>query len=222
MKNVLKAFICLLPMFLKRKILESFFNYRIHPTAKIGMSWIYPKELIMNSNSSIGHFNVAIHLDKIELGKFVIIGRGNWITGFSSDSGSKHFKHQASRVSQLVIGDHSAITKNHHIDCTSPIHIGKFVTIAGYHSQLLTHSIDIYNNRQHSEPISIGDYSFVGTNVVILGGSSLPQKSVLGAKALLNKKYEEDFFLYTGNPAKPKLQLSKEVKYFSRKTGFVD
>jgi len=34
--------------------------------------------------------------------------------------------------------------------------------------------IGVMENRQHSSPISIGDYTFVGTNVVILGGASLP------------------------------------------------
>ena len=49
-------------------------------------------------------------------------------------------------------------TKYHHFDCTSNIHIGKFTTIAGYHSQFLTHSIDLYENRQDSNSILIGDY----------------------------------------------------------------
>ncbi|ADF50912.1 trimeric LpxA-like enzyme [Zunongwangia profunda SM-A87] len=121
----------------------------------------------------------------------------------------------------FAVGAHSAITKNHHIDCTSPIFIGKFVTIAGYQSQLLTHSINVYDNRQDSQSIYIGDYTFIGTNVVILGGSKLPAKSVLGAKALLNKSYEEEWMLYGGNPAKPIVPIQKDAKYFSRTKGYV-
>lgn len=210
------------PWPLKRLILKHIFKYKIHDSARIGLSWIFPQELIMGKGSRIGHLNTAVHLDRICLGEDVIIERGNWITGFPSDPNSKHFKHQKGRTSELNIGAHSAITKNHHIDCTSPITIGKFVTIAGYQSQLLTHSIDIYKNRQHSEPIKIGDYCFVGTNVVILGGSSLPEKSVLGAKALLNKKYNDSYYLYGGNPAKPIVQFTTNVGYFNREVGFVD
>lgn len=221
MRKIVQIITCILPMSLKRWVLKRYFKFEIHPTARIGLSWIFPKKLIMGSHSSIGHFNVAVHLDEIRLGQRVSIARGNWITGFTSGSDSEHFKHQSDRKSVLFIGEHSAITKNHHIDCTSPVVIGKYVTIAGYQSQLLTHSIDVYENRQDSNPISIGDYCFVGTNVVVLGGATLPAYSVLGAKSLLNKNFSEEWKLYGGTPAKAIADISREAKYFCRKEGFV-
>jgi acetyltransferase-like isoleucine patch superfamily enzyme len=115
----------------------------------------------------------------------------------------------------------AAITKHHHIDCTSPVSIGKFTTIAGYYSQLLTHSIDIIESRQDSHPISIGDYCFVSTNVVILGGAQLPDYSVLGAKSLLNKKLNQPYALYAGQPAVFVKTIDKEAKYFTRTEPFV-
>ena len=132
-----------------------------------------------------------------------------------------YFAHQINRDSQLIIGEHSAITKQHHIDCTSSITIGKFTTIAGYDSQLLTHSIDIFENRQDSHPIEIGDYCFVGTNVIILGGSKLPNYTVLGAKSLLNKQYTDTHALYGGVPAKKIRAITQDAKYFLREKGFV-
>ena len=111
--------------------------------------------------------------------------------------------------------------QNHHIDCTNIITIGNFSTVAGYQSQLLTHSIDVMESRQHSAPISIGDYTFVGTNVVILGGASLPAFSVLGAKSLLNKSFTEQYTLYGGVPAKAIAPIDKQAKYFNRHEGFV-
>ncbi len=197
-------------------------NYQIHPSARIGLSWIYPTKLIMHEEARIGDFNIAIHLDRIELGSHSSIARGNWITGFSSQVASRHFQHQPNRESYFLVGSHSAITKNHHIDCTSPIIVGKFATLAGYQSQLLTHSIDVYANRQDSKPIEIGDYTLVGTNCVILGGAVLPSYSVLGAKSMLNKAYKEECKLYAGNPAKPIRDISRDAKYFSRESGFVD
>lgn len=222
MGKLVKIFICILPMFLKRSLLKSLYGYDIHPTARIGLSFVYPKKLVMGKNSKIGHFNTAVHLDEVILGDYVSIGRGNWITGFASGTSSRHFKHQPDRKSLLIVGDHSAITKGHHIDCTSPITIGRFVTVAGYNSQLLTHSINVYDNRQDSKAITIGDYCFIGTNVVMLGGSALPAYSVLGAKAMLNKAYTEEWKLYGGNPAKLITDIPKDAKYFSRETGFVD
>jgi acetyltransferase-like isoleucine patch superfamily enzyme len=175
----------------------------------------------MKPHSKIGHFNVAVHLDSIVMGEYSSIARSNWITGFTTKSFSAHFAHQKNRLSELIIGAHSAITKYHHIDCTSKITIGKYTTIAGYYSQLLTHSIDVIANRQDSHPISIGDYCFVGTNVVALGGSKLPDYSVLGAKSLLNKGFADAYFLYGGVPAKKIAPIAGDAQYFLRETGFV-
>jgi acetyltransferase-like isoleucine patch superfamily enzyme len=218
---IVKLITFLLPWRLKRFLLIRFFKYEIHPSAKIGYSWIYPRKLIMNSNSKIGNLNIAVHLDLISIGKYSSISRGNWITGFPSKTNSKHFSHQTERESKLLIGEHSAITKNHHIDCTSTITIGNFVTIAGYNSQLLTHSINILENRQDSSPIIIGDYCFVSTNVVVLGGAHLPSYSVLGAKAMLNKKMNQEYCLYGGIPAKFISEIPKTAKYFNRSIGFI-
>lgn len=107
------------------------------------------------------------------------------------------------------------------MDCTNQIIIGDYVTIAGYYSQFLTHSIDVYEGRQDSHPIFIEDYCFVGTGVKILGGSKLPAYSVLGAGAVLNKQYEQKWTVYGGVPAKVIKKLPATSKYFTREKGFV-
>ncbi len=175
----------------------------------------------MAAHSRIGHFTVAIHLDLIEMGAHATIGRNNWITGFPTDSVSLHFRHQLSRRACLRVGASAAITKNHHLDCTNAIEIGPFATIAGYQTQFLTHSIDVFENRQDSAPISIGAYTFVGTNSVVLGGAVLPPHSLLGAKSLLNKAFTTEWTLYGGVPAKALRELPKTAKYFTRSEGFV-
>jgi acetyltransferase-like isoleucine patch superfamily enzyme len=221
MRKLLQAFTVVMPWSIKRLLLVHIFKFEIDSTARIGLSWIFPNHLVMKAHSKIGHFNVAVHLDSIFMCEYSSIARSNWITGFSTKSSSPHFAHQVNRLSALSIGVHSAITKHHHIDCTSKISIGEYTTIAGYYSQLLTHSIDIVANRQDSHPINIGDYCFVGTNVVVLGGSILPDYSVLGAKSLLNKQYTDTYFLYGGVPAKKLMPVATDAKYFLRETGFV-
>lgn len=216
-----KLLIFLLPWQLRRLALNKWFKYNIDKTAYIGYAWIFPKYLYMAEGSRIGHFSVAIHLDAVELGQNSIIGRNNWITGFPSGTSSKHFHHQLQRRSVLKVGRESAITKHHHLDCTSILEIGDFTTIAGYRSQLLTHSINMEDNRQESQSIKIGSYCFIGTNVVMLGGSALPDYAVLGAKSLLNSAFTQRYFLYGGVPAKPIKNLPKSFGYFNRKTGFV-
>lgn len=221
MKIAIKLFVVILPWKIKRIILQKYFHYKIHPTAKIGLSYIYPKYLEMQEGAHIGHLNIAIHLDKIIIGENSTIGRKNWITGFPTRTVSKHFAHQSERQSQLIIGKESAITKNHHIDCTNSIIIGDFVTIAGYYTQMLTHSIDLKENRQNSLPIIIEDYCFISTKCILLGGSKLPNHSILAAGAVLNKNFSETWTLYAGVPAKPIKVIEKTEKYFHRQSGFV-
>ena len=221
LRTLLQVTIAALPWGLKRPLLQRFFGYQLDPNARIGLAWIYPRRLRMAAGSRIDALTVAINLDRLELGELASIGRGNWITGFPSGTDSPHFAHQPDRCGELLLGAHAAITKSHHIDCTNRITIGPFTTIAGYHSQLLTHSIDLQHNRQHSEPITIGAYCFVGSNCVILGGSVLPDQCVLGALSLLNKPFSESWSLYGGQPARRLKPIDANAAYFSRLEGFV-
>lgn len=218
---LLRFLTILLPWPLKRRVLMRRYGFDIHPTARIGLSWIYPESLSMGPGARIGHFNVAIHLQAIRMGKAATIGRRNWITGFPAGTASGHFAHQADREPVLELGEHAAITKNHHIDCTNAVCIGSFTTVAGYYSQLLTHSIDIVANRQDSKPIIIGSHCFIGTNVVILGGATIPDCSVVGAKSLVNGVHDKPYTLYGGVPARAIKDLPRDAGYFSRTVGRV-
>lgn len=217
-----RALTVVLPWPVKRRVLRSRHGYQIHPSARIGWAWIFPRHLVMGEGARIGHFTVAVHLERVELGAHATIGRSNWVTGYPKDGPGRHFLHQPDREPALVMGEHSAITKNHHFDCTERIDIGAFTTIAGYQSQFLTHSIDLAANRQHARPICVGRYCFVGTRCVVLGGAALPDYSVLGAASLLNKPFEESCVLYAGSPAHPLKKLPPDSAYFRRKQGFVE
>ncbi len=217
---LLKFLSLLLPWGLRRRLLEARFGYMLHPTSYIGLAWIFPHCLVMEEHSRIGHLNVCKGADLLHLGPHALIGQLNWITGFPS-GGSRHFAHQPERRPELVMEQHSGISSRHFIDCTARIRIGAFTTVAGFRSQLITHSIDLAAGRQAAEAIEIGQYCFLGTEVVLLGGSSLPHHSVLGAKSLLNKKWETPYQLYGGVPAKPLKELPQDSGYFQRQEGFV-
>lgn len=221
LRLLFRAVICLLPWPLKRRVLVRCFGYRLSPTARIGIAWIYPGQLEMQAESSIDHFCVAIHLDRIQLDRDSHIGRGNWITGLSTKAPSRHFRHLPHRSSSLHLGESAWVAKNHHLDCSDSITIGPFTTVAGYGSQFLTHSIDLQHNRQHCAPIHIGAYCLVGTRVVVLGGSALPSHSVLGACSLLNRPQVEPWSLYAGQPAVLKKAIDPAAAYFTRSDGFV-
>jgi acetyltransferase-like isoleucine patch superfamily enzyme len=219
-KQILMFLSVLLPWEIRRSLLEKKFGYSIHPSSRIGFCWIFPRRLIMEENSRIGHLTVCKNIDLLHLGAHAIIGQLNWITGFPTGP-SRHFAHQAGRHPELIVETHAGISSRHLIDCTARVRIGAFATVGGFRSQFITHSIDLQAGRQAAEPIEIGEYCFVGTNCVLLGGSSLPHHSVLGAQSLLNKKCEEPYRLYGGVPAKPLKELSREMEYFHRTEGFV-
>ena len=220
MKNILMLLSFLLPWPLRRSFLESQFGFQIHPTARIGLAWILPSHLIMEEGSTIGTATVCKGIDLLHLKAHAIIGRANWITGFPLGT-STHFAHQTDRRPELIVGEHSAITNRHLLDCTNSVKIGRFTTFAGFHSQIISHSIDLEQNRQSSKPVRVGDYCFIGTNCVLLGGSALPDFSVLGAKSLLNKPFTETYQLYGGVPARPIKALPRDSEYFQRTEGFV-
>lgn len=221
----MKRFIALLCAFLpgraKRFVLNRLLGHRIHPSARIGFALLLADHIEMEEGSEIGNFVVCKNLNELKLGAHAIIGRLIWIYAIPP-SDRRFFRHQPERRSGLVMGEHSAITARHIIDCTNHVTIGKYSTIAGYHTQILTHSIDLKESRQDSHPVEVGDYCFVGTGSVILGGSRLPSYSVLGAKSLLNKSFSEEWQLYGGVPAKPVTALPRDMKYFSRERGVVN
>lgn len=210
----------LLPWPLRRAALVNWFGFTIHPTSRIGLAWVFPDRLVMEANTSIGHLTVCKNISLLHLHEHALIGRGNWITGFPLGP-SLHFASETERRPELIVGAHSAITHRHLIDCTNSITIGRFTTMAGFQSQMLTHSIDVAANRQASASIRIGDYCFLGTNCVFLGGSAVPDYCVVGAKSLVNKAFAETHQLYGGVPAKAVQSLPADYAYFNRSVGFV-
>ena len=221
MKTFLLMFTVVLPWRLRRWVLQRWLGYQIDPTSRIGLSWVFPRRLILEAHARIGHLTVCKNLDLVHLREHALIGNLDWITGFPPGP-SPHYAHQPERRPELLVGAHAAITHRHLIDCTATVSIGAFTTFAGFQSQILTHSIDIAAGRQTSAPVTIGEYCFIGTNCVLLGGAVLPDRSVLGAKSLLNKAFSEGCQLYGGVPARPLQPLPvAENAYFRRETGMV-
>jgi acetyltransferase-like isoleucine patch superfamily enzyme len=221
MKNiVLQLLFIFLPWRIRRPLLRYFLNFDIDKSAHIGLSLVIQSNLRMDAESRIGHLNVVKGLSLLHMHERSSIGKLNWISGYAI-SEKKHFGHVKNRSPELILKEHAAITNRHLIDCTDRVHIGKYTTLAGFRSQILTHSIDLYRSIQDCSPVYIGDYCFIGTACVLLNGSKLPNYSVLGACALLNSQHEDEFTLYGGVPAKPLATLGRETQYFQRETGFV-
>jgi acetyltransferase-like isoleucine patch superfamily enzyme len=146
-----------------------------------------------------------------------LIGKGNWITAHPRDSSG----FGDARVPELILERDAAITGQHLIDCTNRIHLGQFATLGGWRSQVLTHAVDFDSNRQSCSPILIGEYSFIGTGVILLPGSEIPARSVVAAGSVVTSALKEELVTYAGVPAKRVGTLSGDELYLSRSAGRV-
>ena len=222
MFNVFAFFFCaVIPWPAKRWLLLKLYGYEIHETSRIGLAWVFPEQLVMEAHSRIDHLTVCKGMRLVRLQEYASLGRLNWVSGFPANN-HKHFAQIKGRDPALLLGRHSAVTNRHLIDCTDTVSIGEFSILAGFRSQILTHSVDIESSLQSARPIHIGAYCFVGTDCVLLGGSVLPDFSVLGAKSLLNCALKEGHMLYGGVPARAIQAISKDAAFFSRQVGYID
>lgn len=211
-----------LPWEIRRILLIKLNGYKIHKTAKIGKSIIFPQHLEMAENSRIHNFVICKNIDRLILKEDSGIATMTYITGFNTKM-KNYFKNVKDRRCELILGKSAGITSRHYIDCNGGVYIGDFTTVAGIRSQILTHSIDVYKNCQSTAPIFIGDFCFIGTGCILLPGTRLPSYSILGAGSVLTKSYSDDAMLYAGNPAKPIKKINKEnTLYFHRKKHIVE
>jgi len=216
---MLQYLLVIFPWAIRRRVLNLFFGFEIHSTARVGVSLISVAKLKMGPGSRIGHLNVIKGLEELTMEESATVGNLNWITAHPKDD-KKFFRKYQSRRTRLVLSEHSAVTSRHLIDCTDSIEIGRFATVAGYGSQLLTHSIDLNESEQSCYPIIIGDHNFIGTRTIILPGVSVGNMVVVGAGSVINTSLTIEFGLFAGQPAKF-IKKMNEVSYFSRSNGEV-
>lgn len=202
-----------LPNRIKIFVYRHFFKWKVSPDVRIGFTFIDVKNCNLNKNCVIKNLSVIRGLSLLELGENSRVGNLNWIS-------TAKYHHPNSR---LVLKEESAITNRHYFDCTSTIKIGKFTTVAGVRSTFMTHSIDVYKNKQSSMEIVIGDHSFVGTNTIMLGGSNVSDKVIIAAGSTVLKSSETtQCSIFAGVPIKKVKGLDEScVTYFSRKKGVV-
>lgn len=221
---LLQIILWFFPWPIRKRFLTRGLGFQLSKNTRIGFSIILAHKVILKDGARIGHFNFCKHIDQIYMDENAKIGNANWISGFSVNDQrclkKGHFAHIHDRKCELKIGKQSSLTSRHYIDCTGGVYIGDYVTIAGFQTAFLTHSIDLQNNRQDASPIKIGSYTFVSARCTILKGSVLPPHSVLGACSLLNKSYEKEYILYAGTPAREVKHL-EDYKYFKREVGYV-
>lgn len=207
-----------LPWALRRVLYTRLLGYRLHPSARIGIALVSVGACTMGERSRIGHFTLIRNMDRLEIAAGSKIGTFNWIFGMPKEN-TRHFSHNTDRDSALVIGPESSLTSRHILDCTDRISIGAFTTIAGFRSQILTHSIDIQANRQSSRPVTIGDYCMLGSGCIVLKGARMPNGTVLAAGSVFRGAPNAEYQLMSGVPATAIRSMDPGDGYFQRTEG---
>jgi acetyltransferase-like isoleucine patch superfamily enzyme len=191
----------MLPWSLRRRLLQSAFGYRIHPTARIGACLVLAQKLEMGPGAQIRHLTVIRGVERVNMATGASIGRANWI--YAIPPGSPFLMHEPNRRPELLIGTGGGMGNRHLVDCSNTVSIGDYSGLVGYGTQVLTHQIDVRHYCQSTKPITIGKFCMVGTRSVLLGGATLPDRSMLGAGSTLRTAFTEPQQIYSGVPAVP-------------------
>lgn len=223
LKLLFLIFLAILPSGLKKVFYRMFFGYKFGKNVKIGFSIIDSKECIIEDNVSIGHLNAFIGIKKLSIGDHARIGHLNIIRGGDEVRLGRYI--EIIRLNEInsipdpvivtpaepkfILGDGSVITASHKIDFTDKVEFGKRVILGGRNSSLWTH------NRQQTKQITIGDYSYIGSEIRIAPGGSIPPKCIVGIGSVITKEFDGEYQLIAGVPAKVVKSLDEDGKFLT-------
>src|SRR5262245_60178815 len=209
------ACVAVLPSFVKRPCYRLFFGYDIGRRVRIGLSIVDARSCSIADDSVIGHLNVVIGVQQLTIGDHVRIGHLNIIRGGDEVSLGRYS--EIIRMNEInsipepevvnpidprfLLGAGSVITTGHTIDFTDRVQIGIRTIIGGRNSSFWT------LNRQRTDTIEIGDHAYVGSEIRVAPGGSIPSRSIVGIGAVIVGKLSGEGWLIAGVPARPIKEL---------------
>lgn len=213
------AVACVSPQPVKRWIYCRLLRWEVHPTARIGITYILVKELIIERDVSISHFNVIKGCDFVHLKEGAMIGAFNWVSGKAKHDGIGPAL--SDRRPQLLMGRGAGLTMRHLVDCSDSVTLDDLSVVAGFRTQIVTHGIDVARGCQTSAPVRIGPRSVVFTGATLVPGACVPARCVVAAGAVVVGTLPEELRLYGGVPAKELRKLPDDHRFFTRREGAV-
>jgi acetyltransferase-like isoleucine patch superfamily enzyme len=212
LRRVLALLMILLPARPRRLFAIHVLKWDIDPTAYVGRSVFLVRHLSMGPETSIGAMNVFRGLDELRLGTGAKIAQRNWVSAHPL----AHTMHSpGARDASLVFGDWAIMTNGHVIDCSDRVEIKAHAAIAGYRTQILTHSLDLVRDRQVTGPVEVGEHSAVMSGCLLLSGTSVPAYSIVSAGSVVTTKLTAEHTFYRGNPAQP-VRTLPDLRFFRR------
>ncbi len=168
------------------------------------------KELAIDDHVRIGHLNIIRGGDEVHLGRYAEIIRMNEINSIAEPDVVNAIDPRFS------LGPGSIITAGHKIDFTDRVTIGRRSILGGRNSSLWTH------NRQRTRPIEIGSFAYIGSEIRIAPGGSLPSKCIVGIGSVITSELAAEGYLIAGVPAKPVKELTEEDRFLIERKTRVD
>jgi acetyltransferase-like isoleucine patch superfamily enzyme len=226
----LLAVIALFPSFLKRSLYRLFLGYRIGKRVKIGLSIIDARHCRIDDDVKIGHLNLVTRVEKFAVGEHVRIGHLNVIRGGDEVVLGRYA--EIIRMNEInsipepdvvnptdprfLLGDGSIVTTGHKIDFTDRVTIGRRSILGGRNSSLWTH------NRQRTLPIDIGSFAYIGSEIRVAPGGSIPSRCIVGIGSVITGELCDEGHLIAGVPAKAVKELSQEDQFLIERKTRVD
>jgi len=208
-------------------LLRGLFGYKIGKRVRIGFSIIDAAECEIGNDVSIGHFNIFTGIRGLSVGEHTRIGVLNIFRGGDEIRIGRYC--DILRLNEInsipepdiinianprfLMGDGSMMGASHKIDFTDRVEFGKRVILGGRNSSIWTH------NRQATSPVTIGDFSYVGSEIRIAPGGAIPAKCIVGIGSVITKRFDNENRLIAGVPAAEVKELNEEGRFLTeRKT----
>lgn len=212
-----------MPSPIKKIVLRTGFGYKIGKGVRIGFSIIDADDCVIGDNVSIGHLNVFTRIKELSIGEHTRIGVMNIFRGGDRIEIGRYCEilrmNEVNSIPEpdvvnqtdprFLLGDGSMIGASHKIDFTDRVEFGKCVILGGRNSSIWTH------NRQRTEPVSIGERTYVGSEIRVAPGASVAAKCIVGLGSVVTRKFETEFRLIGGVPAHEIKELSEEDRFLT-------
>jgi acetyltransferase-like isoleucine patch superfamily enzyme len=213
-RTLLAALAVILPGAARRFVHCRLLGYEIARTARVGHSLIDVDRLRMDEGAQIGSLTIIRGCEDVELGPEAAIGPLNFINAVRRDS---HYFAGRKRHPAVIMGRAALISSMHFIDACDAVTLADYAAIAGFGTQVLTHSVDVVRLRQMTKPVTVGHHALIATASVLLPGSDVPACSIVSAGSVVSSlSTPEGHRLYSGVPAELRRELDPGMKLFHR------
>jgi len=194
-KQTKTSFTLLVLSYIKYKLLYNK-NFLVHPNAKI----FNVKNINTTNQLSIGLNNTG-HSHQSDKTVLNVEGKLNVAGKYSIGRGCRIYIRKGAVVN---IGRDGYMNNDTELNIAHGVNIGDN-TVMAWKCQLLDtdfHTLNYEGKKEKNNVINIGNNVWIGCNVHIYKGSTIPNNCVVAADSIIRGVFEEENCLIGGNPAK--------------------